>query len=57
MPVTAEQAAKLRRSWDKHAHRYDRQTQCWDRKPFGDTRAWVCRQATGEALRSPSAPA
>jgi ubiquinone/menaquinone biosynthesis C-methylase UbiE len=50
MRVTNQQAAKLRRYWDKHAHRYDRQMQLWDRKLFGDTRAWVCQQATGEVL-------
>ena len=50
MPVTTKQAAKLRRYWDKHAHRYDRQMQFWERRLFGDTRAWVCQQATGEVL-------
>src|ERR687885_298079 len=50
MPVTTRQAAKLRRYWDKHAHRYDRQMQFWERRLFGDTRAWVCQQATGEVL-------
>jgi ubiquinone/menaquinone biosynthesis C-methylase UbiE len=50
MSVTSEQAAKLRRYWDKHAHRYDPQMQLWDRKLFGDTRAWICQQASGEVL-------
>ena len=50
MPVTTKQAAKLRRYWDKHAHRYDRQMQFWERKVLGDTRAWVCQQATGKVL-------
>jgi ubiquinone/menaquinone biosynthesis C-methylase UbiE len=50
MPVTTEQTAKLRRYWDQHAARYDRQMQFWDRKVFGDSRAWVCQQATGQVL-------
>jgi ubiquinone/menaquinone biosynthesis C-methylase UbiE len=52
MPTTASDtsAAKLRRYWDKHAARYDRQMQWWDRKVFGDTRAWICSQAIGEVL-------
>lgn len=50
MPVTTEQTAKLRRYWDKHALRYDRQMQFWDRRLFGDTRAWICQQATGPGL-------
>jgi ubiquinone/menaquinone biosynthesis C-methylase UbiE len=50
MRVTNEQAAKLRRYWDKHADRYDRQMLFWERRLSGDTRAWVCRQATGEVL-------
>jgi ubiquinone/menaquinone biosynthesis C-methylase UbiE len=33
-----------------HALRYDRQMQFFDRKLFGDTRAWICRQATGDVL-------
>jgi ubiquinone/menaquinone biosynthesis C-methylase UbiE len=50
MRVTSEQAAKLRRYWDKHAHRYDPQMLFWDRKLFGDTRVWICQQASGEVL-------
>jgi ubiquinone/menaquinone biosynthesis C-methylase UbiE len=50
MPVTTEQTAKLRRYWDKHADRYDQQMQYWDRKFFGNSRAWVCQQATGKVL-------
>jgi ubiquinone/menaquinone biosynthesis C-methylase UbiE len=50
MAVTTEQGAKLRRYWDKHAHRYDRGMQWWDRRFFGDTRSWVCQQATGDVL-------
>src|SRR6266536_3923642 len=42
--------ARWRGYWDKHAHRYDRQMQFFDRKLFGDTREWVCRQASGDTL-------
>jgi ubiquinone/menaquinone biosynthesis C-methylase UbiE len=42
--------ARLRAYWNKHAPRYDRQMQFFDRKLFGDTRAWICRQATGDVL-------
>ena len=42
--------ARWRGYWDKHARRYDRQMQFFDRKLFGDTREWVCRQANGDVL-------
>jgi ubiquinone/menaquinone biosynthesis C-methylase UbiE len=52
MPATTSDTttARLRGYWDKHALRYDRQMQFFDRKLFGDTRAWICRQATGDVL-------
>jgi ubiquinone/menaquinone biosynthesis C-methylase UbiE len=50
MPAITDQTAKLRRYWDQHALRYDRQMQFFDRTLFGDTRAWICQQATGEVL-------
>ena len=50
MPVITGEAAKLRRYWDEHAPRYDRQMQFFDRNLFGDTRAWICSQATGDTL-------
>jgi ubiquinone/menaquinone biosynthesis C-methylase UbiE len=50
MPARAGETARLRRYWDKHAPRYDRQMRFFDRNLFGDTRAWVCQQATGEVL-------
>jgi hypothetical protein len=31
--------------------------QFFDRRLFGDTRAWICSQTTGDTLESPSAPA
>jgi ubiquinone/menaquinone biosynthesis C-methylase UbiE len=41
---------RLRRYWDKHSRSYDKQMGFFDRKLFGDTRQWVCRQATGDVL-------
>jgi ubiquinone/menaquinone biosynthesis C-methylase UbiE len=50
VPATSGETAKLRRYWDKHAPRYDPQMQFFDRNLFGDTRAWICSQATGDTL-------
>ena len=50
MTAPTTQTERLRRYWDKHAPRYDRQMQFFDRRLFGDTRAWVCSQATGDTL-------
>jgi ubiquinone/menaquinone biosynthesis C-methylase UbiE len=41
---------RLRRYWDKHAGSYDREMGFLDRHLFGDTRDWVCSQASGEVL-------
>jgi ubiquinone/menaquinone biosynthesis C-methylase UbiE len=41
---------RFRGYWDKHAPRYDRQMRFFERKLFGDTRAWICQQATGQVL-------
>ncbi|RVX38828.1 ubiquinone/menaquinone biosynthesis C-methylase UbiE [Nonomuraea polychroma] len=41
---------RLRRYWDKHAPSYDRQMAFFDRRFFGDTRAWICGQARGDTL-------
>jgi ubiquinone/menaquinone biosynthesis C-methylase UbiE len=41
---------RLRRYWDKHSVSYDRQMRFFDRRLFGDSRKWVCAQATGEVL-------
>lgn len=38
------------RLWDKHAESYDRQIQLFERVLFGDSRAWLCRQAVGDVL-------
>ncbi|MFG1710970.1 class I SAM-dependent methyltransferase [Nonomuraea sp. M3C6] len=41
---------RLRHYWDKHAGSYDKQMGFFDRHLFGDTRAWICSQATGDVL-------
>ncbi|UQA94418.1 class I SAM-dependent methyltransferase [Streptomyces halobius] len=41
---------RLRRYWDKHARSYDRQMRFFDRTLFGESRAWVCSQASGDVL-------
>ncbi|MEV8311752.1 class I SAM-dependent methyltransferase [Streptomyces flavidovirens] len=41
---------RLRRYWDKHARSYDRQLRFFDRTLFGESRSWVCSQATGDVL-------
>ena len=41
---------RLRRYWDKHSASYDKQMAFFDRKLFGDTRSWICGQATGDTL-------
>ncbi|MDD9375676.1 methyltransferase domain-containing protein [Streptomyces sp. ZAF1911] len=41
---------RLRRYWDAHARSYDRQMRFFERTLFGENRAWVCSQATGEVL-------
>lgn len=38
------------RYWNKHAGSYDKQMGFFDRVLFKDTRAWICRQATGAVL-------
>jgi len=41
---------RRRRYWDSHAAGYDRQMQFAERHFLGDSRAWVCAQATGRTL-------
>jgi ubiquinone/menaquinone biosynthesis C-methylase UbiE len=42
--------ARWRRYWDKHSKTYDREMRFLDRVLFGDTRRWICQQASGEVL-------
>jgi ubiquinone/menaquinone biosynthesis C-methylase UbiE len=48
--TTSDDPERLRRYWDKHAPSYDRQMRFLDRVAFGESRTWVCSQASGEAL-------
>jgi ubiquinone/menaquinone biosynthesis C-methylase UbiE len=41
---------RLRRRWDRQADSYDRQTAYAERRFFGDSRRWLCGQATGDVL-------
>ncbi|WP_223166766.1 class I SAM-dependent methyltransferase [Nonomuraea sp. SYSU D8015] len=50
MSSRAARPERLRRYWDKHAGSYDRQMGFFERRLFGDTRAWICSQATGDVL-------
>jgi ubiquinone/menaquinone biosynthesis C-methylase UbiE len=50
MKRTTGRGDRLRRYWDKQARSYDRDMRFWERILFGDTRAWVCSQATGDVL-------
>ena len=50
MPATSDTHQRLRRYWDRHAHSYDRQMGFFDRTLFGESRSWVCDQATGDVL-------
>jgi len=49
-PDLAEAVDRQRRIWSKEAKRYDRQMAFWERVLFGDARAWVCSQASGDVL-------
>jgi ubiquinone/menaquinone biosynthesis C-methylase UbiE len=48
--TVVDQEEKLRRHWNKQAPSYDRQMGFLERRFFGDTREWICRQATGDVL-------
>jgi len=50
--MTRDTARQLRwrRKWDKQAGSYDRSMGFFDRHVFGDTRQWICGQATGRVL-------
>jgi ubiquinone/menaquinone biosynthesis C-methylase UbiE len=45
-----EDVERLRRYWDDHSRTYDKQMAFLDRKLFGDSRQWVCREAVGDVL-------
>jgi ubiquinone/menaquinone biosynthesis C-methylase UbiE len=50
MAPTDAQRAKWNRYWDKKSGSYDREMGFFDRHLFGDSRQWVCSQATGTVL-------
>jgi ubiquinone/menaquinone biosynthesis C-methylase UbiE len=50
MAERPSRAVKLRRYWDKQSGSYDKGMTFCDRHFFGDTREWVCSQATGDVL-------
>jgi ubiquinone/menaquinone biosynthesis C-methylase UbiE len=47
---TTDAGNRLQRYWDKHARTYDREMGFWERVLFGNTRRWICSQATGDVL-------
>ncbi|WP_454790262.1 class I SAM-dependent methyltransferase [Mycolicibacterium lutetiense] len=50
MAPTDDQRARWNRYWDKKSSSYDREMGFFDRHLFGDSRQWVCSQATGAVL-------
>jgi ubiquinone/menaquinone biosynthesis C-methylase UbiE len=50
MPSQDRCVARWRRRWDKQARSYDSQIRFLERTLFGDSRAWVCSQASGDVL-------
>ena len=47
---TDDRTARWNRYWDKKSRTYDREIGFFDRHLFGDSRQWVCSQATGDVL-------
>jgi ubiquinone/menaquinone biosynthesis C-methylase UbiE len=45
-----EATERQRRVWDQRARMYDRSMELMERLLFGDGRAWICSQASGEVL-------
>ena len=50
MPGEQQNRDRWRRYWDKAPASYDKQMGTFDRVLAGDSRAWVCAQATGRTL-------
>ncbi|WP_372939499.1 class I SAM-dependent methyltransferase [Mycolicibacterium sp.] len=48
--ATDDRTARWNRYWDKKSLTYDREIGFFDRHLFGDSRQWVCGQATGTTL-------
>src|SRR6266508_4550862 len=49
-PSADTRSERLRRYWDKHAPKYDKQVASFERWFLGDGRQWVCSQAIGGVL-------
>jgi ubiquinone/menaquinone biosynthesis C-methylase UbiE len=50
MPGDQLNRARWRRYWEKQSASYDQRMRFFDRVLAGDSRAWVCAQATGQTL-------
>ena len=50
MTVGKANRDRWRRYWDKHSASYDKEMRFFDRILFGDSRSWICSQATGDTL-------
>lgn len=50
MPPSNNRTARWNRYWDKKSRSYDREIGFFDRHLFGDSRHWVCSQASGDVL-------
>jgi ubiquinone/menaquinone biosynthesis C-methylase UbiE len=50
MTFSQSRTARLQRYWDKHSRTYDKQMGFFERRLFGDSRAWACSQAGGNVL-------
>lgn len=46
----SDREKRLSRYWDRQAGSYDRRMASVERRFFGDTRRWLCRQAAGDVL-------
>lgn len=49
-PTLSEATERQRQVWDKRARMYDRSMGLMEKLLFGDGRAWVCSQASGDVL-------
>ncbi|MCA2243421.1 MULTISPECIES: class I SAM-dependent methyltransferase [Mycobacteriaceae] len=50
MAESDDRIARWNRYWDKKSRTYDREIGFFDRHLFGDSRQWVCSQASGNTL-------
>ena len=48
--TNGEVSHRLRSLWERYAPRYDRDTGFYDLLLLGDSRSWVCSQASGQVL-------